>query len=140
MIELNSLHHCSIVVQDLEASRRFYCDVLGMEEVLRPAKFQFKGQWFRKNRCEVHTIHASEARQASGDPANVPRSDKPEHDVTFARHMCFSIHNVDQALYTLTQHNISLTSPPRERGDGAIQLYVYDPDGHLIELVYEPSP
>ncbi len=140
MIELISLHHCSIVVQDLEASRHFYCDILGMEEVSRPKTFTFAGQWFRKNGCEVHTIHSSEARQISGDPVNEPRADKPERDITFARHMCFSIRNLDQTLQTLAEHNISLVSPPRERGDGATQLYLYDPDGHMIELVYEPFP
>jgi hypothetical protein len=27
---------------------------------------------------------------------------------------------------------------PRPRGDGPIQLYVYDPDGHLIEFTTRP--
>ena len=45
-IAVRTLDHVTVVVGDLEASRTFYVDVLGMLEVPRPA-FSFDGLWFQ---------------------------------------------------------------------------------------------
>ncbi len=136
MITMGRLHHVSIVVNDLEASRHFYADVLGMEQAHRPTNFEFKGQWFRiDGGYEVHTIHRSEAIAGGGDGENTPR---PDRDITFARHFCFSVSSVEDMLETLAKHGIPIVEGPRARGDGATQTYIYDPDGHMVELVFEP--
>ena len=36
-----TLHHVALYVSDPAATRRFYRDVLGMEEIARPADFTF---------------------------------------------------------------------------------------------------
>ena len=41
------IQHVGLVVSDLERSRRFYRDALGLEEVPRPPNFTFAGAWFR---------------------------------------------------------------------------------------------
>tara|TARA_Y100001960_G_C14688585_1_gene835133 strand:+ start:886 stop:1305 length:420 start_codon:yes stop_codon:yes gene_type:complete len=136
LIKLGKLHHVSVVVGDLEASRHFYVDVLGMQQVQRPKPFDFKGQWFRINGgYEVHTIHTSDATAESGDAKTFLKTGR---DLTFSRHVCFSINNVNETLKTLQTNNIDIAEGPRDRGDGATQIYLHDPDGHLIELVYEP--
>jgi len=135
MIKIGRLHHVSICVADLEAARHFYCDILGLEDVKRPSTFQFQGQWFRKNGYEIHTIYKDAAGQIPGDADNVI---KPGRDITFARHFCFSVNDVAETVKTLQENGLELIAGPRPRGDGATQMYVYDPDGHLIELVYEP--
>ena len=134
MIIIGRLHHVSIVIDDLEATRHFYCDILGMEEVERPPTFHFKGQWFRKNGYEIHTIFKDAAGQVSGDAENNIR---PGRDITFARHFCFSVNSVEETVKTLADHGVELIAGPRSRGDGATQMYVYDPNGHMVELVYE---
>lgn len=40
------LNHVAILVSDIERSRRFYLEVLGLEPIPRPA-FDFPGAWFR---------------------------------------------------------------------------------------------
>ncbi len=135
MIEIGRLHHVTICVADLEATRHFYVDVLGLEEVKRPLSFQFKGQWFRKNGAEIHTIYKEAAGQIPGDAKNVI---KPSRDITFARHFCFSVSNIANTINTLAENGIEVGAGPRPRGDGAIQIYIYDPDGHMVELVHEP--
>ncbi len=135
MIQLGKLHHVTLCVADLEATRRFYAGVLGMEEVERPTSFDFQGQWFRKHGYEIHTIHASDAGQVPGDADNIIR---PGRDLAMARHFCFSVRSVQETVQALQQHGIEIIIGPRPRGDGATQLYVYDPDGHMVELVYEP--
>ena len=38
-----TLHHVALYVSDLEVTRRFYRNVLGTEEIARPADFTFPG-------------------------------------------------------------------------------------------------
>src|SRR5688572_23821321 len=45
-LRVKSIDHATFVVKDLERSRRFYVDGLGMDEVPRPA-FSFDGLWFQ---------------------------------------------------------------------------------------------
>jgi catechol 2,3-dioxygenase-like lactoylglutathione lyase family enzyme len=135
MIKVKDLHHVSIVVEDVATSKHFYCDILGLVDVPRSPTFTFDGAWFRKSGVEVHLIQINEAVQPPGDGPNDPTEIR---DLTFARHFCFSVEDMDEAVSTLNKNNIPIAMGPRQRGDGAIQLYIYDPDGHMVELVYEP--
>jgi glyoxylase I family protein len=44
MLVVESLHHLSVSVTELERAKRFYREVLGLREVERPA-FDFPGAW-----------------------------------------------------------------------------------------------
>src|SRR2546430_16806285 len=55
-VEIRRLDHAALLVKDVERSRHFYGQVLGMEEVPRPSNFTFPGAWFRKERAEIHLI------------------------------------------------------------------------------------
>jgi catechol 2,3-dioxygenase-like lactoylglutathione lyase family enzyme len=138
MLNIQSLHHVSLIVRDVEESRRFYCEVLGMESVAPPPNFHFTVAWVRKGQAEVHLVQADDAVQPPGDKALRPR---PDRDATFARHFCFRIDDVEALLAVLRLHDIPLVAGPRQRGDGPIQTYIHDPDGHLIEFVcLHPTP
>ena len=63
-MEILQLHHVSLPVTDLERSRRFYREVLGLEEIERPP-FPFPGAWFRLGDRELHLI-AGESVDAQG--------------------------------------------------------------------------
>lgn len=135
MIDLKQLHHISLVTQNVAASKRFYCDILGMEDAPRPANFTFEGAWFRSGAYEIHLIGWADATQYFGDP---PNGHKPDGDITYARHFCFRVASMADALRTLHEHDYPIAWGPRPRGDGATQLYLYDPDGHFVELVEIP--
>ena len=45
-LDVKSFDHVTLICADLEATRRFYVDFLGMTEVQRPA-FKFPGLWFQ---------------------------------------------------------------------------------------------
>src|SRR5438874_13768511 len=49
-MEIRSLDHNALLVRDVEKSRYFYGQVLGMQELARPESFDFPGAWFRKGR------------------------------------------------------------------------------------------
>jgi len=44
-MQIEALHHVSIPVSDIESSKRFYRETLGLEEMARPP-FDFPGAWF----------------------------------------------------------------------------------------------
>lgn len=51
---VTELNHYFVRANDLERSRRFYCDVLGFEEMPRP-DFPFPGHWLGVNgKIQVH--------------------------------------------------------------------------------------
>jgi glyoxylase I family protein len=65
-MDVEGLHHVSLAVTDLERSRRFYTEVLGLEEMERPP-FDFAGVWYRVGSCQLHLIaHKSPTLRKGG--------------------------------------------------------------------------
>jgi catechol 2,3-dioxygenase-like lactoylglutathione lyase family enzyme len=55
-MKIAAIHHVALGVTDLERSRRFYRDILGLEEIARPP-FDFPGAWFSVGASQhVHLI------------------------------------------------------------------------------------
>lgn len=123
-IRVQSLDHVTIVVRDLAATRRFYVEALGMQEVPRPG-FSFAGQWFQAGPTQIHTILEYDGSGKAGSGA--------EHN-SRGHHFAFLVENAEAAAQRLTELGIPLVSPPKQRPDGAVQVFVQDPDGHLVEL------
>lgn len=124
--------HITLVVADLEASRAFYVDLLGMIEVPRP-DFGFPGLWFQLGTAQIHlNIASNEAgRPGQGDMG----ASRPPQGVHFA----FSVPNCDTAVSQFLERGIAIEAGPRSRPDGARQAYVRDPDGYLVEVT-SPAP
>ena len=131
MIQITDLNHVTIVVKDLDASRRFYGEALGMVEAQRPDRMTFKGAWMRQGSAELHLVQADWSCQPPGDALAVPNE---RADVGRARHIAFAVADLDAAQAHLASQGVAVVLGPRGRGDGVIQMYCYDPDGHLIEL------
>src|SRR3954453_23115711 len=131
MIEITDLNHTTIIVRDFEASRHFYCDILGMEQITLPPAFTHATFWFRKRNAELHLVLLADAAQEPGDK---PSHTEGDRDVSRSRHFAFAVQNLDDVVSTLHEHDIPVVLGPRGRGDGADQLFCYDPDGHLVEL------
>ena len=66
---VKSIDHMGLVVEDLDLTRRFYHDFLGLTEIPRPANFEFRGAWFETSGGDqVHVILASDTTSDSGIP------------------------------------------------------------------------
>lgn len=128
-MDVRSLQHCSLVVRDLQRSKWFYGEVLGLEEVPRPATFTFRGAWFRKEKAEVHLILAEDTTA----PPGFPEPGSAKH-TGLATHLAFEVADLETARAELVRAGIPILGGPMPRGDGVVQLYVQDPDGYLIEL------
>jgi catechol 2,3-dioxygenase-like lactoylglutathione lyase family enzyme len=132
LLSVKTIDHITLVVRELEAASRFYRDVLGMQPVERPA-FSFPGAWFQAGDTQIHMNIAGDQ---AGEPGirvvgakNAPR----------AFHFAFEVDDCDAAAEKLAQHGVAIEIVPRNRPDGARQMYVRDPDGHLVEL-YSAKP
>lgn len=116
-MEIEELNHVAIYVKDLETSYRFYHEVLELESLPRP-DFNFPGAWFRLGKQqELHLI--------------APR----EKELTFLKrnHFALKIKSARQAEELLKNKGVKYTGP-KPRPDGAIQIFIQDPDGYYIEL------
>jgi catechol 2,3-dioxygenase-like lactoylglutathione lyase family enzyme len=138
MFTIDELHHVNIVVRDVEASKRFYCDVLGMDDVPRHPSFTFPGAWLRSNRAEIHLIQEDAATHAPGD-ASYTVAGVGETDLAFSRHFSLAIDDTGALVERLRAKQVPIASGPVERAGGLLQTYCYDPDGHLVEFTQFPQ-
>jgi catechol 2,3-dioxygenase-like lactoylglutathione lyase family enzyme len=129
-MRIKKLDHDARVTRDLERIRWFYGDVLGLPEVPRPHNFSFGGCWFRGPGFELHFILVGEQPPA---PDFVPTED--EERLGLDRHIAFEIDDIEATLAHLRGSGVEILSGPVPRGDGAVQAYVRDPDGHIIEFL-----
>lgn len=125
-LAVKAIDHVTLVVADLERSRQFYVDLLGMEEVPRP-DFGFPGLWFQAGMTQIHLNAAGPEAGSAGIRYDAPK-------VTRALHIAFAVEDAEAAASSLRQRGVDITAGPRRRPDGAVQLYVLDPDGHQVEI------
>jgi catechol 2,3-dioxygenase-like lactoylglutathione lyase family enzyme len=123
------IQHVGLVVADLDRSRRFYAEALGLEEVPRPPNFAFDGAWFRFGGTEIHLLSAAHATGGAGQPnpgAGASRG--------MTHHLAFEVDDLDSACARLAANDVRLEGGPMPRGDGYVQVFFRDPDGHVLEL------
>lgn len=116
MIRVERYLHATLLVKDLERTRRFYSAVLGLREIDRP-RFNFSGTWYAVGDQELHIV---------------VKPDLPA-DPAFAddRHIALGVADFDHVPSTLH----SLDIPFRTGSNpGLRQIFFRDPDGNLIEL------
>ncbi len=123
------IQHVGLVVSDLDRSRAFYAGPLGLEEVPRPANFTFDGAWFRFGGTELHLLSDEHATGGAGQPD--PGAGK---ELGMTHHLAFEVDDLDAACSRLAEHGVELEGGPMPRGDGYVQVFFLDPDGHVLEL------
>lgn len=121
-MKVTQLNHVALHVADLARSDAFYEGVLGLEKMARPA-FGFPGSWFRLGADqELHLI----ARPVEGEVQ--PRE----------RHWALMVDDMEAFADHLSAKGVEFTGP-KQRPDGAMQVFLRDPDGHVIELCTPPA-
>jgi catechol 2,3-dioxygenase-like lactoylglutathione lyase family enzyme len=117
---LRNLNHVLVLAEDLEATRDFYVDVLGLDMGERPP-FKIPGYWlYLGNQAVVHL--------ASKDRGSTEAID----------HIAFEASGLADMTVRLKGRGI----PVRQRvvpGLGLHQLFIQDPNGVTIELNYPAS-
>ena len=128
---LTELNHYFVRANDLERSKKFYCDVLGLQQMPRP-DFPFPGYWLGVGgKIQVHMgphgipnsqlYYLGSTRESATDNAGV------------VDHIAFSATEPDAMAARLDAMGV----PSRKRFLPEIklfQMFVEDPDGLTIEL------
>lgn len=133
-LSIENLHHVSLPVTDVERSRRFYREVLGLAEIERPP-FDFPGAWFAVGAAgqQLHLIGGG-----SGSPTMRHGKAVDSRDIHFAvrvpsyaaalRH--FRAAGYDEAA---ADDLFRMKVNPRATA-GFPQIYILDPDRNVIEI------
>ena len=132
-MEIGLLHHVTLTVTDLDRSKEFYRDILGLKEIARPA-FPFPGAWFEVGDAQhLHLIVHDEAT------FRAPHKGIDTRDVHFA----VRVPSYRRALEFLRAkgygenrddrdfHKMEVKPKPTA---GYPQIYIIDPDRHVIEI------
>src|SRR6266566_7491548 len=138
-MNIRKLDHASFLVTDVERSRRFYSQVLGLREISRPSSVENPGAWLTNDEhsFEVHLIGEAEA-------GRVAQTHTQYRSVELASgqgsHAAFEVEKLEATMQHLRDQNVEIVGGPRPRGDGVQQIFICDPDGYMIELfVWEAS-
>ncbi|CAK0785373.1 hypothetical protein CVIRNUC_008581 [Coccomyxa viridis] len=135
-LQLVSLNHMALGVEDVEDMTNFYTRVLGMEKLARPP-FPFDGAWLQAGGLTLHliaddpTIPRKEDRRHWKDQYSI---DDPEPwYIRRGAHKAFAVASLAEAELRLKHFGIEYHKflVP---GTNASQIFLYDPEGNGVEL------
>ena len=110
--------HTSVHAHDLDESARFYEEVFGMEEIPAP-DFPFPVRWLRVGDLQLHLFHSDEA---------APKG----------HHFGLDVEDFEATYEKVKEVGARIRegyfSKLYELPDGAVQMYLRDPAGNMVEI------
>jgi catechol 2,3-dioxygenase-like lactoylglutathione lyase family enzyme len=130
---LGVLQHYTIEPSNLEATKDFYCDVLGLENGDRPP-LGFPGYWLYSG--GIPTVHLLGPRQPR--EGVVVRGEKKYDGTGRFDHIAFAATDIDEVRSRLEGKKMKFRENTVPR-TGAKQIFLHDPDGVGVELNFPPA-
>jgi glyoxylase I family protein len=130
MLRIETLHHVSLPVTDLERSKAFYRDVLELKEIARPP-FDFPGAWYQLGDRQLHLIVGQNSTFRVGKGID-------SRDIHFAvqvpSYRRAVEHFESKGYRTDSRDEVRrLRLNPSGRA-GVPQIHILDPDRNVIEI------
>jgi catechol 2,3-dioxygenase-like lactoylglutathione lyase family enzyme len=119
-IGIVEINHIQITVPRAaeEASKRFYRDVLGLEEIPKPGISKARGgAWFRRGSVEVH----------------LSVEDSAAENHLSRRHICYLVADLTEAARQLVSAGVEVIPDERPIA-GWKRFYIRDPGANQIEV------
>ena len=126
---LKGLRHLAIRVLDMDRSRIFYEDLLGLRVVWEPDRDNVYLSSGMDN-LALHTIPKEEVSHYHQEVGQ------------FLDHFGFIVESPDQVetmARKMEEAGVRILNPPRAHRDGSCSFYMADPDGNKIQILYEPN-
>jgi len=119
---IEGMNHFNVLTDDVNATRRFYVDVIGLTEGDRPP-LGFPGAWLYARGQPI--LHVSAAK--------LPRDRAGVID-----HMAFSATNLKATVARLKESGVEFVLR-QQVGTRIWQIFCHDPMGAKVELDFDPS-
>src|SRR5262245_49172785 len=114
-LQVSQIDHCSVLITDVERSRHFYRDILGLKEINKPRTFDFVAIWFDLGNMHIHLL----------------LKDKP--DAISPRHFALRVADAAAARAYFRERNVPMQETTLIHG--ADRFFITDPDGNRIEII-----
>jgi catechol 2,3-dioxygenase-like lactoylglutathione lyase family enzyme len=117
-MRVTGINHVSVHALDLDASTRFYVDVLGMERI-PTYNFAFPVQYLRLGDLQLHLFQ----RDSDAPPFHHIGMNVDDFEAAYLRAKELGV--LEQASFFEDMYELP---------DGSVQMYLRDPAGNLVEL------
>jgi glyoxylase I family protein len=133
--QLRKVHHIAFNVKDMNASRYFYGEILGLEELVGEKVPSTLKELVAEGKVANFITPDGTVIDLFWEPDLNPPDANPETPFTRANHLAFDIapESFDFALEVLKNQEITIAIGPVTRPTGR-GVYVYDPDGFIVEI------
>jgi len=134
---ITHMQHYMVLSKDLDKTRAFYCDVLGLRTGPRPP-FNFEGLWiYTGNVAAIHVAARASYDETARTAANP--ADPVKHGSGSVDHIAFAATNYDELIESFKRHGMPYRAT-QVPGSDLRQLFVFDPDGIQIEINIRSQP
>lgn len=126
MLNLRQIHHIAVIGSDYQASKRFYCDILGftlVEEFYREERDSWKADL---------ALNGQYTLELFSFPTPPARPSHPE--ACGLRHLAFSVDDIAQSVAALQQAGVDCEPVRVDPYTGKQFTFFTDPDGLPLEL------
>jgi catechol-2,3-dioxygenase len=123
---LKGMRHIALKVKDVVQSKNFYQEILGMDVVWEPDAENV----YLSSGCDNIAIHRVSANFAN---------DAQEKQLDHLGFVVESIERVKELEQEFTAKGVRMVHPFKIHRDGSASFYCSDPDGIVIQMLYEPQ-
>ena len=136
---LRRVHHIALNVKDMQESRHFYGNILGLHELTGDEVPKTLVDLVAAGKVANFVTPDGTVIDLFWEPDLSPPDADPSRAFTRANHLAFDIapQLFDTAIEVLKLHQIRIDHGPVTRPTGR-GIYFYDPDGFLIEIRCDP--
>lgn len=115
-LNVTHIDHCSVIITDVAAARKFYGEQLGLREIPAPREFDFVAIWYDLAGTYIHLLL------------------KQERDSVSPRHFCLHVSDIDAAREHVRRQGLQIDETVKIAA--ADRFFVRDPDGNRVEILH----
>lgn len=136
---LRRVHHIALNVKDMQASRHFYGNMLGLHELTGDEVPSTLVELVAAGKVANFVTPDGTILDLFWEPNLLPPDSDPDRTFTRAYHLAFDIEAelFDRAVEVLRDWQVAIAHGPVTRPTGR-GVYFYDPDGFMIEIRCDP--